>query len=103
MKRTACALVLLAALGGCLSAERGPDSNGGCANCFGSGRNPMAVPGLQGAWGAPVPVAQPYASSTPPSAQRAHAMLADSMPLNMVQLHNSYAPDSSGILPTGGV
>jgi hypothetical protein len=62
----------------------------------------MAIPNLQGAWGTPVPVVQPYASNAPPSAMRAHAMLADSMPLNMVQMNNTYAPGSSGIVPTGG-
>src|SRR5262245_55661717 len=94
MKRAAGSMVLLAALGGCVTTEGGPNMdpapwsrqvacNG--ANC--GGGSPLAVAGLQGSWGQPVPMASPYSCvpNAPTDTEAARAMLAQSVPLDLVQ------------------
>lgn len=54
MKRTAGAMMLLAALGGCVSTEHGPSlANGN--NPPGAGSGHMTIANVQGPWGQPVP------------------------------------------------
>lgn len=66
------------------------------------------VPTVQGAWGEPVEVAAPYNVKPPNGADAARAMLAQSMPLDLVQ-QSGYFKDSSypiqlaGGPPPGGV
>ncbi len=94
MKRTAGALVLLAALGGCVSAERssgGPGGGGGgCQGCYPGGAMNPSVPGLMGPGGEPVPMIAPY-SAAPPPPGAARAMLEHSIPLDLVQLGSTPA------------
>jgi hypothetical protein len=88
MKRSAAALVLVAALGGCMSPERepgGPSSMGGCAGCYGAVRPPPVVPGMQTAYGQPLPMAQPYATTPPASAALAYQMMSQNVPLDLMQ------------------
>src|SRR5262249_33672371 len=101
MKRTAGAWVLLAALGGCTTMDHGP-STIGCGGCGAGGPTPT-VPGVQGPWGQPVAMAAPY-SAEPPGAAAAHAMLARSVPLDLVQASASTGPGSpTGIQLAGGL
>src|SRR5438128_2685852 len=107
MKRSAGALVLVVALGGCMSVDRGagkgaagPGGPGGCQGCFGQARAPMAVPGVQGAWGQSVPMIPPY-TANPPGAMAARSMMARNVPLDLVQASaSSYPGTSSGLMQT---
>jgi hypothetical protein len=97
MKRKAGAMVLLAALGGCVSTDPG----GGSGTYMGHAFNNNApapdgvhsgvhyggptVPGAQGPMGQPVAMAFPYNVSPPNGASAAQAMLRQSVPLEMVQ------------------
>jgi hypothetical protein len=105
MKRTAGMMLLLAALGGCVSTGEGPYSGGGypggscCGTSCGAHAGP-SVPGVQGPYGQPVAMAAPYSYSPPSGKDAAMAMLQNSVPLNMVQQAN-YMPGAnkgSGIL-----
>jgi len=85
MKRTAGLCVLLAGLSGCVSMDY---SAGGSGTPPGESHaaRPPSVPGVQGPWGQPVPMAQPYASRPPASAAEARQMMAMSLPLNMMHM-----------------
>src|SRR5258707_6167534 len=111
MKRTASAMVLLAALGGCVATESGTDHSpwsqaptaGGCGpgGC-GAGGCPPTIPGMQGPWGAPVGAQMPYAASPnsmPSGAAAARAMLNTNVPLELVQ-QAKFAP---GTNPPSGI
>jgi hypothetical protein len=116
MKRTAGALVLLAALGGCVSTGGGGapwaggggafggGGGGGCGTCgnFGAATHAPSVAGVQGPYGQPVALAAPYNVGMPPGEAAAKAMMANSVPLEMVQPGGPQAPGmSSGIVPVG--
>jgi hypothetical protein len=88
MKRTAGACVLLAALGGCTTMDYGPGMGAGSIGCGGRGGYTAAVPGVQGPWGQPVAMAAPY-SADPPGAAAAKAMMARSLPLDMLHMRGS--------------
>jgi hypothetical protein len=60
------------------------------------------VPTLQGAWGEPVEVAAPYNIKPPNGADAARAMLAQSMPLELVQQSGYFKDSSFPIMQTGG-
>jgi hypothetical protein len=97
MKRTAGAFVVLAALGGCVSTDPGP-STGGWAN-----GGPAVVPGVQGPWGQPVAMAAPYTATPPSGEEAARAMMAQSVPLEVLQTGGQFRPDAPGsILRAGG-
>jgi hypothetical protein len=86
MRRSAAAWLLLAAVGGCMSGGGtypGGANGPGCYSAYGPGRCPPAVPGFQGPWGQPVPMTAPY-SAHPPGALAAQAMIAQSVPLDLV-------------------
>jgi hypothetical protein len=98
MKRTTGALVLLAALGSCVTVGAGrakaglygcggmPNGSGAAVpSCYGGCGTPVMVPGLQGPWGQPVPMASPYSAAPPDGAAAARAMLSRSIPLDIVQ------------------
>jgi hypothetical protein len=94
---------MLAALGGCVSTEGGRYvgetwNSGGGPGC--AAIAPPMIPGAQGAWGQPVPVRGPYAASPPSGEAAARAMIANSMPLDLVQ-QVGYAP--AGPMPPGGM
>lgn len=96
MRQSVLALFMLATFSGCMSVEKG----GGpptCNGMSGPSRGPT-VPGVQGAWGTPVSMAQPYASA-PPSPHTAMAMMRNNIPLDMVQMHQ--AQMGSGVMQAG--
>jgi hypothetical protein len=107
MKRTMGALMLLAAMGGCVSSESGHSSGG-----WGSGppmasnawsQGPVTIPNVQGAWGQPVTMSAPYNAVPPGGAEAAAAMMSRSMPMDLVQaagVSNSGLP--SGVVQAGG-
>jgi len=103
MKRNAGALVLVAALGGCMSMDRSMDREArqamgpGCPGQYGIVRPPPTVPGVQAGWGQPLAMAQPYATTPPNNNYLAYQMMARSVPMNMVQASNpSYANTAPG-------
>jgi hypothetical protein len=57
---------------------------------------------MQGAWGQPVPMAAPYNVNPPNGADAARAMLAQSMPLDLLQQSGYFQGQSMPILPAGG-
>lgn len=85
MKRTAGLCMLLAGLTGCVSMDYQGGGSGMPPGDMHAG-GPPSVPGVQGPWGQPVPMKQPYASNPPTSAAEAREMMAMSMPLNMMQV-----------------
>jgi hypothetical protein len=105
MKRTAGVLALLAAAAGNAAAQGtfmsqvwkkdSPDGvHWGAYTASG-------VPGVQGPWGQPVSVAAPYSySNVRPGETAARAMLAQSMPLDLVR-QAGYDPGAGGQLPPG--
>src|SRR5216683_2868788 len=107
MKRTAGTMMLLAALGGCVTTGEGPSGGGtfmggSCSggNCGASGA-PM-VPGVQGPHGQPIAMAAPYSYAPPTGKDAALAMIQNSMPLEMVQ-QAGYTPGmGSGLMQTQG-
>src|SRR5438132_1784553 len=102
MKRTAGALVLLAAVGGCVTTEQGM-SPGGCGSCGAWTSGPPRVPGVQGPWGEPVTMVAPY-SASPPGGDAARAMMAQSVPMDLIQPGASGgAGSSSQVMPAGGM
>src|SRR6516164_7151891 len=60
------------------------------------------VPTLQGAWGEPVEVAAPYNIKPPNGADAARAMLAQSMPLELIQQSGYFKDSSYPIIQAGG-
>jgi hypothetical protein len=118
MKRTAGAVALLAALGSGAAALGGPymsqawnNTNTGTVDGAQWGaRTAASVPGLIGPWGQPVPVAAPYNASPPTGEAAARAMLAQSMPLELVQAANmgrgscpgGFCPPP-GVIPAGNL
>ncbi len=97
MRRTACALLILATLGGCVSTgHKSHPSAGG----RGRARHYPKVPHVQGPWGQPVKMIEPY-SYTKPGEYAAMQMMNHSVPLNMVQFNNSKGPVNSGVVQAG--
>jgi hypothetical protein len=115
MKRTAGALMLLAALGGCVSTGGGSAPWAGGGGAFGGGggsacgcgnfnavTHAPSVAGVQGPYGQPVAMAAPYNIGMPPGEAAARAMMGNSVPLEMVQASGPQAPGmNSGIVPVG--
>jgi hypothetical protein len=108
MKRTAGAAALLAALAGG-AALGGPymsqafiNQNQSPDGVHWGVRSAPSVSSLVGPWGQPVPVAAPYSSSPPNGDAAARAMLAQSMPLDVLQQTNfNPAGGPAGIAPPG--
>jgi hypothetical protein len=118
MKRTTGAMVLLAALSGCVSSEPGAGGggqymshafdHGGSTGCMsGAPACAASVPGFQGPYGRPVALAAPYSMTPPGGADLARSMVRQSVPLELVQ-RTGFAPDGkSGVAqaqfcPPGG-
>src|SRR6516162_2505346 len=91
MKRTAGTMILLAALGGCVTTGDEPYGGGafmGGGSCPGgccAGRGAPMVPGVQGPYGQPVAMAAPYSYAPPSGKEAAMAMIQNSMPLELMQ------------------
>jgi hypothetical protein len=108
MKRSRGILVLVAVLGGgAASALGGPYMSGYWNKPAPDGIHwgPSAapeVPTVQGPWGQPIEVAAPYNIKPPNGADAARAMLAQSMPLDMIQQSGYFKDSSLPIMPTGG-
>src|SRR5438105_10825454 len=102
MKWTASALVMAAALSGCLSTGGG-GGMGGYGHLGGMAGGPPSVPGVQGPWGQPVAMAAPYTAVPPNGEAAAREMMARSVPLELMQTGAFNTPGSpSGILLAGG-
>lgn len=108
MKRVAGLFVVLAAVGGCVTTEKGPPWGGGanpgsCGTC-GTHGAPPSVPGMMGPWGQPVAMAAPYSAAPPAGEAAARAMLARHMPIDLVQTAGVAPPPGapSGIQRAGG-
>jgi hypothetical protein len=109
MKGKACVLTLLALLGTgfgvgevragkFMSKAFGKDQTDGI---HWGVRRMTAVPGMVGPYGQPVPMAAPYTINPPTGEDAARAMLATSMPLDVLQQTGFYPgrPHSGGIMP----
>jgi len=106
MKRIYGSILALATLSGCVSDKGGGQfmsqyhgsqnfsSNDGIHQGIYA---PRTIPGVQGAWGAPVPVSGPYQSIAPSGEAAAKAMIANSVPLDIVQ-QTSF---KGGMIPAG--
>ena len=104
MNRAASALIILAAVGGCTSMEHGPTAGGICGGCGSWTSGPARVPGVQGPWGQPVAMAAPYSAAPPGGAEAARAMMAQSVPMDLIQAGaTTGAGVSSGIMLAGGL
>lgn len=108
MKRTAGTVVLLAALGGCVSTGSGPyvgDRPGsqGCGIGCQAGA-PPTVPGVQGPYGQPIAMVAPYSAAPPSGNEAARAMLSRSVPMDVIQ-QTGFAPPPGALAggPPGGV
>ena len=66
MRRKACALLMSAALGGCMSADK-PDAGPACSGSWGTHQGPPTVPGVMGPNGTSIPMAAPYNVAPPGS------------------------------------
>src|SRR5262245_36916438 len=112
MRRKACALLLSAALGGCMSTDL-PDAHYACSGSWGTHHGPPTVPGVMGANGQSLTMAAPYNTAPPANLAEAQQMMASSVPLDMVQMsRGGNAPGMGGvpggfmpntIMPTGGI
>src|SRR5262249_34113760 len=75
-----------------------------CGSCGGWASAPARVPGVQGPWGQPVAMVAPYSASPPGGAEAARAMMARSMPMDLIQAGaSSGSASSSGIMLAGGI
>ena len=108
MKRTAGTMILLAALGGCVTTGDEPYGGGafmGGGSCPGgccAGRGAPTVPGVQGPYGQPIAMAAPYSYAPPSGKEAAMAMIQNSMPLEMVQQAGYMPGMGSGLMQTQG-
>ncbi|MFM7099017.1 MAG: hypothetical protein ACKO16_16535 [Gemmataceae bacterium] len=105
MKRIYGSILTLATLSGCVTTEnnggsfmaaRHAEQNPANRDTIGRGAyTAQSIPGVQGPWGAPVPVAGPYKATPISGEAAAKAMIASSVPLSMVQ-QTGFKP---GMLP----
>src|SRR5438552_1777373 len=112
MRRKACALLLTAALGGCMSTDRA-DMGPACSGSWGKQHGPPMVPGMTAGNGQQLPMAAPYNMAPPGNAYAAQQMMSNSVPLDMVNIsRGGNAPGMSGSpggampflpMPNGGV
>ena len=102
MRRKACALLMSATLGGCVSTQPSAPPPG-CGGGWGAHKGPPTVPGFANAGGQPLPMTAPYSNAPPSSAYAARQMMNNSVPLDMVQMNRGgNAPGMSGV-PGGGM
>ena len=102
MRRNATAVLMVAALGGCMSFQNGPETGGGnSVPHWGRTYGPPTVPGVKGPYGESVPMAAPYSSAPPANAYMARSMMSQSLPLSSVQMNNPAA--AMGGMPPGAM
>src|SRR5262249_22739928 len=98
------AMMVLAALGGCMSMDRQPSASLGGSYNNGLVNGPTTIPGVQGPWGQPVAMASPYAAAPPSGEQAAREMMAHSVPMDLVQVGGTSLPGGhSGLVQAGGM
>src|SRR5688572_8545799 len=102
MRRKACALLMSATLGGCMSFDGGPGNTPACTGSWGPQNGPPPVPGLAGPHGQHVPMAQPYASNPPGNPYVARQMMSRSVPLDMVQINRGVNSGMPGTMQGPG-
>jgi hypothetical protein len=106
MKRSAVAFSLLAAVGGCMSADSGGDPGPNVHGPNAVMPGPATVPYAMGPGGVPVPVRAPMASAsaTPSGEDAARAAFAKSMPPEIVQqVAFNKAGADGGLMQAGGM
>ena len=69
-----------------------PPETGGVKPHYGKSFGPPMVPGVEGPYGAPVPMAAPYNMAPPGSAYAARNMMYNSVPLDRVQMNPTGMP-----------
>ena len=112
MRRKACALLLTAALGGCMSTDKS-DMGPACSGSWGRHQGPPSVPGVAGPHGQQIAMAAPYNMAPPGNPWAAQQMMANSVPLDMVQINRGgNVPGMAGVpggnmpmtpIPSGGL
>jgi hypothetical protein len=103
MKRTAVAFSLLAAVGGCMSADSGGPGPGAIHGPNAIMAGPPTVPGAMGPGGVPVTARAPASAGVPSGEEAAKAFIATHMPPEIVQqvAYNKGGPD--GLMQAGGM
>src|SRR5262245_58541102 len=89
MKRRAGAMVLAAAISGCVSSNHGPEIATEPTVRASGAYMPLMVPGGTGPWGQPVVMPAPYTLSPPVNASQARQMMSESIPLGWMQMDPS--------------
>src|SRR5205823_3424158 len=105
MKRRVGALMLAAAMGGCMSTNHGP-ANHGEPTVRASGQySTPTVPGFTGPWGEPVPMAAPYRNAPPVSSWQAKQLMMQSVPLSAVNMNPGVVQAGAQMpaMPPGGM
>ncbi len=97
MRRSAAAALMVAALGGCVSFQGGPETGGPSAPHWGRSYGPPTVPGVKGPHGESVAMTAPYDNAPPPNAYMARQMMSQNIPLSAVQMNNP----NTGMFPPG--
>ncbi len=87
-------MMFLSALAGCMSTDIPPET-GGVRPHYGKSFGPPMVPGVEGPYGAPVPMAAPYNTAPPGSMYAAQRIMNNNIPLDRVQMN-------PGGMPMGG-
>jgi hypothetical protein len=100
-------MLFLGAVSGCVTVDQGPETGGPRPN-YGRSFGPPSVPGVQGPYGAPVPMASPYNLNPPTNPAAAMAMISANVPLSAVQMHSAGGmPGVAGMpmtpIPQGGM
>ncbi|MFO0970498.1 MAG: hypothetical protein U0793_33555 [Gemmataceae bacterium] len=108
MRRSAWTVMVVSLLGGCMSP--GPETGGGPMMHYGKVPPPPSVPGVKGPYGEKVAMAAPYAYSPPANEWAARMMMANNLPLGMVQMNPGGMPGPGGLsgmmnpmMPPGGL
>jgi hypothetical protein len=104
MRRYAAAALLLGTLSGCFNLDTGPET-GGVRPLTAQGAGPPTVPGFQGPYGQPVPMAAPYSYNPPRDVFAAQDMLRHSIPMSQVQMNGpTMVPGMPPTaMPAGGI
>src|ERR1019366_912622 len=91
MKRIIGGVLLAGIVSGCVNVDQAPET-GGTRPSYGRSWGGPTVPGVQGPYGAPVPMAAPYNTAPPGSQAAAMAMMSRSVPMTAVQQNPAGMP-----------